>query len=383
MERRLSRCLAAALLTALSACGGGGGGSVAPPPAPQLSVALTNFRATPVAAEVFEGESVGRLDITADVEGDLTQLSGKTIYVVIEDPARLFGTDPVVGFSPDGKGNRITLLERPAPPAGRYQGNVRVFVCLDTACQTQLRNSPQAIPYDVTVLKGLSATVSDITLAGLFGAAPPSTDVAINLPRGATTWQAHLTPIPPATEVPMSAAQVTSPSPAVHIETQQSSVGVIKGTLGVVATGVTSQGRSVFMSVNVPVTYTVQPDPSKPKVIFLPASLDLVATGPLFGSLGAPSPRVIHQGSSISQVDVLYDPSADPTLNAQYMFNRWLGYTQNSPPSIFASVCRFVVQPQSDCLVPGNYSARVRYTLTETGGTQSDAFFPVTLTVKP
>jgi hypothetical protein len=147
-------------LAALAACGGGGGGSgaSAPPPPPPLAGALriTNVTPSSIAQDVREAANpMAGFEIGADLAGDLSRLTGETVYVLIEDARGLFELASTQ-ISPNGLGNRVVLrLKSTLGLTGSLEGNLRLNVCLDTACTRPLGNSPVVLPYRINIVGGV------------------------------------------------------------------------------------------------------------------------------------------------------------------------------------------------------------------------------------
>lgn len=144
-------CWAALLL--LGACGGGGGGEAS---SPERAVRLANFSpqslslntvatTTPRASFVLRG----------DLLGDVAQLAGQTVFVLIDDPTQLLIVKQTV-ISANGLGNEIHLeLKSTEGRGGTLEGNLRVNVCLDSACLRPISGSPITVPYRFVIAPGV------------------------------------------------------------------------------------------------------------------------------------------------------------------------------------------------------------------------------------
>lgn len=112
----------------------------------------------------LEGDALqgGRLtgEFTFDYVGDAAVLAGKTLYVRLDDPDALFegGASALVETSLTRAG--VKLVGNPLPRAGRYQGNLRMSLCMDAGCSVPVPGSPHAIAYDFTARVGLSSSVA-------------------------------------------------------------------------------------------------------------------------------------------------------------------------------------------------------------------------------
>ncbi|MCE4536044.1 hypothetical protein LXT12_02060 [Pelomonas sp. P7] len=176
----------------LAGCGGGGGSPVQETPALSAAVRVSNLKPQRVDIQAVETErSIFGVELSADVVGDLTRLSGQTIYMIIEDGTGLFEVASTT-ISPTGVDNRILLkLKSTLGKAGTLEGNLRLNVCIDVACKTSLGNSPLSIPYKLTIAPGVRlADSSPITvevpfgavLADAYGANAVNRPVTLNVP---------------------------------------------------------------------------------------------------------------------------------------------------------------------------------------------------------
>jgi hypothetical protein len=193
---RLRGWLVLAVTGLVVACGGGGGTSDPGPIGTALR--LTNVTSNPTVVTVFESDApFGLLTVTADLEGDLARLNGQTVYVLVEDPDAWFEPSVAVQTTPSGRGNQLTLAGKATRGRiGRFQGSLRIRVCVDPACAQPLGNSPLLVPYDLTVVAGprfdlispLNVTVraSD--------EAPQPIALTFTLPAGTQSWEAYLGP---------------------------------------------------------------------------------------------------------------------------------------------------------------------------------------------
>ncbi|MBI3350516.1 MAG: hypothetical protein HY020_25380 [Burkholderiales bacterium] len=163
-----------AALTLVGCGGGGGGGNESKAPeTPPLSAAVqvSNLRPQRVDMQVVETErSIFGIELSADVVGDLSRLSGQTVYVIVEDGTGLFDIASTT-ISPTGVDNRIMLkLKSTLGRAGTLEGTLKLNVCIDAACKTSLGNSPLLIPYKLSIAAGVKiADTSPVTVEVPFG----------------------------------------------------------------------------------------------------------------------------------------------------------------------------------------------------------------------
>ncbi len=205
MEHMLCRVSGALCVAAtLVACGGGSSGSgSAETPTKPAAVGLSGIKLPTVVGERMIGNLLGagpvlQADIEADVTGDLTTLTGKQVYVIVNDPNGIFNKALLIQEAPTRY--RLRLYYESAAygatdydmPVGDFKSSVQVSVCLDAACTQPFAGSPIAMPYSYKVEQGLR-------VQGFPVGAPPyaltSTpfaavvrDVAVTLPPRTTNW---------------------------------------------------------------------------------------------------------------------------------------------------------------------------------------------------
>jgi hypothetical protein len=175
----------------LTACGGGGGGgSGATSASSAASSAPVTFAPATVTANVASGTSA-----TITIRASTTDVSlfSSALYVFVVDSAHVLA--PSVELAPiDAKTMSATLHTLPTLAPGRYQGTFQVQLCNDTNCQSQVRGSPVALPYDLTITEGpLQLAASIATAASIHrGAAGPG-PVTVSVSGPSTTWTASTT----------------------------------------------------------------------------------------------------------------------------------------------------------------------------------------------
>lgn len=95
------------------------------------------------------------ITLSGTVTGDVNSLAGKTIYVIVEDPAEFFQTQPSLVLTPGSPWRyELKLYSKNIARAGRFAGSIRVFVCVDGQCAQRLGGTPVSLPYDVSVSAG-------------------------------------------------------------------------------------------------------------------------------------------------------------------------------------------------------------------------------------
>jgi len=241
MHTRIARVACAlALGLLLGACGGGGGGgggglagfpvggsasgNGTTPNNPGSPLVDPNFTTVNLSVEsvvdvlsdagkpasisgtYFEGAKMADVGLLGTAVGDLSVLAGKTLYVIVEDPAGLFQASvqatPTTSPKP---GLFVMLLGKTLQTPGTYTGNLRVYVCLDARCSVRLGNVPYNIPYNVVVKRGMKIEIGDafkykrgasypgldsspdaniVAVASRFGQRPPVATMRVTLPEG-------------------------------------------------------------------------------------------------------------------------------------------------------------------------------------------------------
>lgn len=261
----MKNSFAAAVLALFLAACGGGGGSGAPAGGTQPTVgdngtglALADVGPSQVQSELYEGEAVPSVTLSATLSGDITLLAGKPLYIFAVVPDPLFLSTPSVQLDPASRRVSITL-QGAKPPAGpkTYSNAITIRACLDAGCQREIGNSNISIPYTIVVRKGLTLGVDRLELRTSFGTYPAAATVAVGLPEGVQSWSVAAT-------ASGSSSISASPSPAVGAAKAADGSGIVvsakrlykanypmEATIRVTAT--TSSGKTLFASL--PVTY--------------------------------------------------------------------------------------------------------------------------------
>jgi hypothetical protein len=233
-----------AVAVGLTACGGGGGGggggglplgglplggtptqptgSVLPisPTFTTVDLSIASITPASIKAEYYEGGSgIGVTMLTGTATGDLGVLTGKTLYVILEDPDSLFKPNPqVFPFSGNGQAG-VSVLVQPNPKkAGIYRGNINVYACLDSICSVRLGNVPFKIPYDVVVKRNTTFDANG------------SDSIATSTPFSADVQKLALK-INPAEGTPMSSWELRAAYSPLTVKSSLVNDGDGKGTL--------------------------------------------------------------------------------------------------------------------------------------------------------
>lgn len=351
----------------LASCGGGGGSPAASDPA--LSVRLGNVRIAQATQRVFEGEALSNIMITADVTGDLAQLNGQTLFVLVEDATALFSGTPRVTIAGNGIDNRVELLAQSTTGRiGSYRQPLRLRVCLDSACTRPIQGSPVELPLQIDVLPGLRfADAAPLVIQLPFGTAPAARSFAVVLPEGMT--QIEWDPVPEPRVYGIAATPGSTSS--VDLTPVRLPVGTHDAQLTV--KGIANLGgRTRLLSATTPVQIRVQ---SVPGVTggFYPARLD----NQTYSNAGLNSPIdgerqtevVVADGTRYTALSrIVYLPPV-PGGNADAQGLEWLSIsvdarsTGSREPVLVTATPRACLELASggpiSCLGPGRYEAEV------------------------
>lgn len=248
-------------------CGGGDSSTTS-----SASVSLINVRISPIEDEIYDNgnpawKMLSPIRITADAQGDLTTLNGRTLYISVEDPDG-FVESAALQTSVSASGNVLQIEPKTfGPPPGRYTRGLRVFVCLDSACAQQLAGSPIAVPYDITVLQGLKINSNTLVSLASTPNTPTQVQVPITLPVGLRTYESpHSQAGEPWVEKgaiffqPAIDWQIAlGATPTATIVGNPAVAGIYSTTLSLHAQVISPRGRPLRLTAQVPVSYTVAP----------------------------------------------------------------------------------------------------------------------------
>ncbi|PTT86752.1 hypothetical protein DBR42_13085 [Pelomonas sp. HMWF004] len=205
--------------------------------------------------------------VTADLQGDVQSLAGKTIYVVVEDPHGFVKQASVVQPITQTRNTLFVETKTFGPRKGRYTGNFKVLVCYDAACTSQFGGSPIVVPYDIEVLQGLvlngNAPISFSARAG----ETQTVSFPLTMPEGLLLYPVALPP-PLGGQPQLSVEQMISPSIAWRVVAGATPSGAIAGSISAgVASDIlvaraevqTPKGKRFRLSAQVQVLYTLLP----------------------------------------------------------------------------------------------------------------------------
>jgi hypothetical protein len=359
----------------LVACGGGGSSG-------QTTAPVTVGAPQPAAitATVWPGENMANLQLTGSLLGDVEGLQGKSVYVVVEDPAALFEPNALLSVAKFTTGWQYTLdlTGKTLSNEGRLTGVLKVRACLDADCNAPLDGTPLQIPYDVTVATGLRVSPTRLEVTLPFGTVPPLQHLSVSAPNSTQWVVSNDTPVsqraivaptglfsPSGGTIGSSQNSLTSSSGQIDVLLVPGPPGTYSETLRVSAQATGADGRTRFFSKDVEVIYTVTPDPSKDH-LFWPERLDLVhKQGDPLVQYGKGYLLITPTGVTAALVGVEYFGAGgwwDVLLQSSYTCLGGAG--------------------ESSCLPAGDYAAQVRYRLTTATGTR-DVLLPISMTVTP
>jgi hypothetical protein len=315
--------------------------------------------------------------LTGVVTGNVDTLQNASIAIVVEDPSKLFAETGYLTLvrTTTGYTYEVVLPGRPLTAAGHLTGNLRIFACLDTACKQPLGGTPLVVPYEVTVEDGLTLSRQDISVTVPFGTVPPIETVDVNWSSTNIGWiPANSTPYNPYAQTYVSFLQqggVRHKEHALQIRIKPAPPGTYTETVSVRSIALFSDGSSHDFDKTITVHYTVTPNPSVDYVVWPAPTIELTqsASDPYVRDYNYQV--ITNTGVSASFLGVDYLSGAGTTGPAT---SWWDEYPFNG--SYHSCV-------GSSCLVPGVYTAQVRYRLTTPSGATRDIAVPMRLTVGP
>jgi len=369
-----------AIALGLASCGGGGGDSGSTAPGVTVNAPST----TSIKTEVLEGSTAPNVVLSGTVSGDPNSLSGRSVYVVVEDPASLFESNGVLQLQQSGGvwQYSLNLTGRALVTTGRRTGTLRVFVCLDPGCSTRLNGTPIAIPFDVNVVPAMVLSTHTVSVTVPFGTVPPEQSVDIALSSFSSTWLSNDDePFNPALIKTLQLVEGNQWNSGTQLKFRLTPAipGTYTERISVLTQATISPGQSRDYLQYIDITYTVTPNDAIDHV-FDPASLSI--THSLSNLLAQQHPYQLYTnfGTSVqSYGGVTYDPS--PVSSSTGAFIPWWNDSQRTSfPCIGTVGVGGLIN--YDCLAPGVYTARVLYQLSGINGTEV-VEFPITMTVTP
>lgn len=360
------------LALGLAACGGGG----EDPKEADASIRI----GAPVPASIkgdYVPNSSATLKLSGTINGDLNKLNGKQIYVTIEDPDALFLPQASLNIVRAGSdvSYSLDLTKKTSLAIRRYTGNLRIFVCLDTACKEPLGNTPLTVPYDIRVVDGLRVDTSMLTIEVPFGTVPNQIVRDVYWPSSSKGWESMLgsivDPNRPANLIDWAESATVSTSPQLKLNVAPMKPGSFDTKVHISADVPLSFGGKNTLTTSFTVRYTVLPNPAL-DAFFFPARLDIT----LPRQAGARAYRydlVENTDVTSSFIGVEYLSAAGTTGPV----NAW--WQEAATPLV--ATCTGTVSA-ANCLTPGVYTAQLRHRVTSVAGAR-EVLLPISLTVTP
>lgn len=320
-----------------------------------------------ISATLFPGQQMNSITLSGGVSGDIRQLAGRTLYIIVEDPHALFNSPP--GVSIGTSSVQVFLSAKPLAATGIREGSLRVYACLDAACGTQLAGSPLLVPYRVSVIPQVVTDQNRVVVQSTFGQVPVERTVRVTLPPGTTDWG-----------VETFGARYTR---ATTTNQLGNSVGTVTFGFGPAAPGSWSDlwsvtgtasdgaGSSRRFSTDIRVEHTVI-DSATATVSMIPAETRVTVQQGDAERTTVRQPVVIARaGASVTRrgVEYLTWPAG---VSEQDRFSWWSGYFDSE-----VTTCWY-----RGCLPAGTYTGRVVYSVTQGTGTTS-VYHPITMRIVP
>ncbi len=361
----------------------------------------------------YEGGKLDDVALLGTAVGDLSVLTGKTLFVIVEDPAGLFSPNPQASpVSSPKAGLLVQLVGARLKTPGTFSGNLRVYVCLDVRCSTRLGNVPYNIPYNVVVKRGMKLEIDSafqgtpeatdkwaVSVRSKFGEPPPVAKIKVTLPEGRPFSSLSIYTGDPLGFHPD--AMVTNNGDGTAMVSLSVSEYVRKPGLRysshmVITSAVPlssgDQSSKQVLSENVTFTYGVDIDASLPDpVVFLPAKLELSNSA----STADIRVGVVKYAGAIdltfaTQIEWLLTPEQQAAFpQVGYPFVEPKGYLQMYADSQQLAYRSCIdVAPvgqgvQRFCLPLGTYEFRVAYQYRRSDGAVLTGYYPGSLTVTP
>jgi hypothetical protein len=368
------------VLAALSGCGGGGGGAGSTPPVTVTVTGPARFDAA-----LYEGQQIPDLIITFQLNGDVSTLNGKTVYLFVDVPdAGLFNLTPSLNIDSTNTSGNVQFIGIVAPSgsAATYTNTVRTRVCLDSGCASQLRVVNPNIPYTVLVKPGLR--VSPVVLETTFGTPAAPVTVSIGLPDGAQSWCVH----PSVANSTAGVRGEPDPGGAASIVVSADNL-VLPGTYldALTVEAVTAEGDTLTQGMQVTYTTTAS---EVPFAFRQSASYLTAASGYpyLTDAFYADALFPGTDGDRFHYLDATY--TWPPAADANAYRDGWL-YAYMSVeaglPRYPTATYPIELQAQGcymgNCLPAGRYQASLHFQYTPASGPTEDAYYPVIFDITP
>lgn len=360
----------ALVLCAATSCGGGGGdgGGAA---SSSFGVGLTNVTPARTDLDINAGEGA-IVQLRGTLVGDLSLLNGRTLFIIVEDPSGAF-VPATTSVAVTGTTGEVTLTGPALNATGTISGTLRVAVCLDLQCTTQIRNTPVLVPYRVTVHPTLSVPPT-ISITAPFGVQPAPLDVPITLPFGFNTAMFFPTSAP----APWITVEVVPGPPAfLRVTAMAQPVGRVTYPPVTLQTVSNSSFGTRIQTQAFVVTYEVTPSSNPVALAPTSASFTIpLSTIPVGGRAQYAKAFAQPGAGTFTGARVVIDnPTVPPGGDPAAPYGSWLSYSP-SAETLSVTAC------SPACMLTGTYTGRLIHTLTN-GSAVTEYTVPVTLTVAP
>lgn len=372
---RLFAVVAAAL--AVAGCGGGGSDSGS---SGSGDVRVASHSPAKVQATAYEDEGYSA-ELRLNFEGNFGALNGQTIYIKAEASGEAFQSQPTISYNDTAPYVDVILSDAAyqTPLAGRHNGEITVYVCLDPSCANQLKNSPAIVPYSVVIKPGLRLSQYEVARTVPFGTKPPPVRVAVSLPAGATEWVADATA---ATDGSYYVEPASDGSANLDITFSMAGVGTRGENIFVTAFAPGLDGGApVVMQKTLAISYTVE-EGSGPPLAFDPNGGSFEFS---FGTdqQGYERFSVVALPGSWDRVGIFY-LLAPPSASSNSMVGAWLDQSAGMGRNeYFALPCEPTIESDRVCLPAGEYKAAIRFRHTSPDGVMTDVDYPISMTISP
>lgn len=378
--------VAVAVGLSLVACGGGGGGADGGGGSSLPNIALRSNGGL-YATNVTVGSTLPAQSVGGTASGDANSLNGRTVYVVVEDPAELFAPAGHTVRVDGATGNfTVTLQGRVINFTGRRAGTFQVRACLDAQCTTQLTGSPLVYPYEVVSAEPLTVSSNVIRLTRRFGqTGSVNASVLTRFPPNATFQIVRAAEYPFALDETFGFrhmligfdGQLDAATGSHHgtVETRNAAPGTYIADIRFRATVPGYSGFPFQQDQSVRVEYEVVDDPAV-AAAFHPASVVVNAAGS--GCQVDPPVQFLPLLRAGDRMDLdRIDYLSEPASAAGHPFSRnWLvPQAETLQPRLRSCT----VDPSGNPIVlpAGTYEAHLVYLVTRASGARAEAVLPI------
>jgi hypothetical protein len=328
--------------------------------------------------------------------GDLTQLSGRTVYVLVEDAGGVVEGEPQLAVVGDTV--RVGLAGVVLDAVETRAGELVFHACYDLACVDELPGSPTTAHYTFDVRPGLVVEAPDTIDLGVdFGTDPPPITIPVTLPVGASTVEVTRTLclqdyVNLSDSNSCSASVLSQPAPStsgplvVNVDPTFGWPGTYTDTVRISATSDIAGYRREF-SRELDVRYTIraeggpsailawQPVWGGPAVVIDPAvgiDVDVADANLRYLQLGAYTKAGFLWWTSVDYPQGV-PAGGDPQAPYESWFSSYGG-------SSAVAACMFYGQDRH-CMAPGNYAATAHGTID--GDPTAQVTLPIRMRVLP